>query len=163
MTTETDVEALHQREQAAKAYKTHPALLRLQELETLRELARTDVGCRFRFFLPFAWGPLSKRDLGSWLLEATSELRRRAAQRPSSPVARKLADFIGGRFADIAAHKQKILGVRRHFFPEVNCSCGQRSKKLGLSRSRCRCLLAVKIHLGRLPRSFFRLEVSIIP
>src|SRR5438067_10480588 len=55
-------------------------------------------------FLPFAWGPLSKRDLGSWLLEATSELRRRAAQRPSSPVARKLADFIGGRFADIAAH-----------------------------------------------------------
>jgi len=41
VTTEAEVEALHQREQAAKAYKTHPALLRLQELETLRELART--------------------------------------------------------------------------------------------------------------------------
>jgi len=41
VTTEADVEALQQREQAAKAYKAHPALLRLQELETLRELART--------------------------------------------------------------------------------------------------------------------------
>src|SRR5215471_13048969 len=41
VTTEAEVEALQQREQAAKAYKTHPALLRLQELETLRELAGT--------------------------------------------------------------------------------------------------------------------------
>lgn len=41
VTTEAEVEALHQREQVAKAYKTHPALLRLQELETLRELAGT--------------------------------------------------------------------------------------------------------------------------
>ena len=41
VTTEAEVAALHQREQAAKAYKTHPALMRLQELETLRELART--------------------------------------------------------------------------------------------------------------------------
>src|SRR6516165_8881779 len=41
VTTEAEVEALHQREQVAEAYKTHPALLRLQELETLRELAGT--------------------------------------------------------------------------------------------------------------------------
>lgn len=39
--TAAEVEALKQRELAAKAYTTHPALLRLQELETLRELART--------------------------------------------------------------------------------------------------------------------------
>ena len=39
--TEADVATLRQRELAAKAYTTHPALLRLQELETLRELART--------------------------------------------------------------------------------------------------------------------------
>lgn len=39
--TEADVAALRQRELAAKAYTTHPALLRLHELETLRELART--------------------------------------------------------------------------------------------------------------------------
>jgi hypothetical protein len=30
-----------EREQAAEAYSAHPALLRLQELETLRALART--------------------------------------------------------------------------------------------------------------------------
>lgn len=36
-----EIEALREREAAAKAYTTHPALLRLQELETLRELART--------------------------------------------------------------------------------------------------------------------------
>ena len=41
MATEAEVEALHQREEAAKAYKIHPALLRLQELETLRALAST--------------------------------------------------------------------------------------------------------------------------
>lgn len=39
--TEAEVSALREREQAAKAYTVHPALLRLQELETLRELART--------------------------------------------------------------------------------------------------------------------------
>jgi regulator of protease activity HflC (stomatin/prohibitin superfamily) len=39
--TEAEIEALKQRELAAKAYSLHPALLRLQELETLRELART--------------------------------------------------------------------------------------------------------------------------
>jgi len=39
--TEAEVNALREREQAAEAYKAHPALMRLQELETLRELART--------------------------------------------------------------------------------------------------------------------------
>ncbi len=39
--TEAEVRALREREQAAQAYVAHPALLRLQELETLRELART--------------------------------------------------------------------------------------------------------------------------
>jgi regulator of protease activity HflC (stomatin/prohibitin superfamily) len=39
--TEAEVQALRERELAAKAYSAHPALLRLQELETLRELART--------------------------------------------------------------------------------------------------------------------------
>jgi regulator of protease activity HflC (stomatin/prohibitin superfamily) len=39
--TEAEINALREREQAAEAYTTHPALLRLQELETLRELART--------------------------------------------------------------------------------------------------------------------------
>ena len=39
--TTAEIEALHQQENAAKAYSTHPALLRLRELETLRELART--------------------------------------------------------------------------------------------------------------------------
>jgi regulator of protease activity HflC (stomatin/prohibitin superfamily) len=39
--TEAEVKALLERELAAKAYTTHPALLRLQELETLRELSRT--------------------------------------------------------------------------------------------------------------------------
>jgi len=36
-----DIAALSAREQTAAAYSAHPALLRLQELETLRELART--------------------------------------------------------------------------------------------------------------------------
>src|SRR5215475_711998 len=39
--TEAEIDALREREQAAGAYSAHPALLRLQELETLRELART--------------------------------------------------------------------------------------------------------------------------
>jgi len=39
--TEADIAALRAREQTAQAYSTHPALLRLLELETLRELART--------------------------------------------------------------------------------------------------------------------------
>ena len=39
--TEAEINALREREQAADAYSAHPALLRLQELETLRALART--------------------------------------------------------------------------------------------------------------------------
>jgi regulator of protease activity HflC (stomatin/prohibitin superfamily) len=39
--TEADILALRQRAQAAEAYTSHPALLRLRELDTLRELART--------------------------------------------------------------------------------------------------------------------------
>jgi regulator of protease activity HflC (stomatin/prohibitin superfamily) len=39
--TESDIQALRAREQAAAAYTQHPALLRLIELETLRDLART--------------------------------------------------------------------------------------------------------------------------
>jgi len=39
--TEAEINALREREQAAEAYSAHPALLRLQELETLRALART--------------------------------------------------------------------------------------------------------------------------
>jgi regulator of protease activity HflC (stomatin/prohibitin superfamily) len=38
--TQAAIEALHQLEQAASAYSNHPALLRLQELDTLRELAQ---------------------------------------------------------------------------------------------------------------------------
>jgi len=41
ITTQADIAALSAREQTAAAYSAHPALLRLQELETLRELART--------------------------------------------------------------------------------------------------------------------------
>jgi regulator of protease activity HflC (stomatin/prohibitin superfamily) len=37
---EADIRALRERESAASAYATHPALMRLEELETLRELAR---------------------------------------------------------------------------------------------------------------------------
>ncbi|HEV3316871.1 MAG TPA: slipin family protein [Candidatus Angelobacter sp.] len=39
--TASEIDSLNAREAAAKAYTAHPALLRLQELETLRELART--------------------------------------------------------------------------------------------------------------------------
>lgn len=41
ITTEADIQALREREQAAQAYSTYPSLMRLQELETLRELAKT--------------------------------------------------------------------------------------------------------------------------
>jgi regulator of protease activity HflC (stomatin/prohibitin superfamily) len=54
--TEAEIKALREREQAAAAYSMHPALLRLQELETLRELsqvanARIYIG--FEKHLPF--------------------------------------------------------------------------------------------------------------
>jgi regulator of protease activity HflC (stomatin/prohibitin superfamily) len=39
--TEADILALRERAQAAEAYTSHPALLRLRELDTLRELARS--------------------------------------------------------------------------------------------------------------------------
>jgi regulator of protease activity HflC (stomatin/prohibitin superfamily) len=39
--TEADILSLRERAQAAEAYSSHPALLRLRELDTLRELART--------------------------------------------------------------------------------------------------------------------------
>lgn len=39
--TAADIRALREREQAAEAYSQHPALLRLLELETLRDLAQT--------------------------------------------------------------------------------------------------------------------------
>ncbi|HEX7771971.1 MAG TPA: slipin family protein [Pyrinomonadaceae bacterium] len=39
--TEADILALRERAQAAQAYSSHPALLRLRELDTLRDLART--------------------------------------------------------------------------------------------------------------------------
>lgn len=39
--TVAEIKALQDREQAAQAYTTHPALLRLRELETLSDLSRT--------------------------------------------------------------------------------------------------------------------------
>ncbi|MEW6207469.1 MAG: slipin family protein [Acidobacteriota bacterium] len=39
--TESEILALREREQAAAAYSKHPALIRLMELETLREIARS--------------------------------------------------------------------------------------------------------------------------
>ncbi len=39
--TEAEIQALHEREGTAQAYGQYPALLRLTELETLRELARS--------------------------------------------------------------------------------------------------------------------------
>lgn len=39
--TEADIRALREREQAAQAYTQHPVLLRLTELEALRDLGRT--------------------------------------------------------------------------------------------------------------------------
>jgi regulator of protease activity HflC (stomatin/prohibitin superfamily) len=39
--TEAETQGLSDREEAARIYSRHPALLRLQELEALRELART--------------------------------------------------------------------------------------------------------------------------
>jgi regulator of protease activity HflC (stomatin/prohibitin superfamily) len=41
--TEAEVMALRERELGAKAYSAHPALLRLQELEAMRQLARTAI------------------------------------------------------------------------------------------------------------------------
>ena len=38
---QAEVDALRAQDQAAQAYTTHPALLRLRELEALRELAKS--------------------------------------------------------------------------------------------------------------------------
>lgn len=51
--TEADIAALRAREQAAAAYTDHPALLRLQELETLSTLART---ANARLYISFDGG-----------------------------------------------------------------------------------------------------------
>jgi len=40
MKTEAEIRQLQERERTAKAYANHPALLRMLELETLRELGR---------------------------------------------------------------------------------------------------------------------------
>jgi hypothetical protein len=53
-------------------------------------------------------------DLGSQLLEATSGLRPRAGcPKTFPPRCPQIADSIGVRFADIAAHKQMIVKRRR--------------------------------------------------
>ncbi|HEV3162808.1 MAG TPA: slipin family protein [Isosphaeraceae bacterium] len=49
--TEAEIAALRERAQAAEAYTNHPALLRLQELETLRELAQNSTA---RIYIGFA-------------------------------------------------------------------------------------------------------------
>jgi regulator of protease activity HflC (stomatin/prohibitin superfamily) len=58
--TESEIRALREREQAAAAYENHPALLRLEELETLRNLAHNS-GARIYVNLDNA----SQRSLGA--------------------------------------------------------------------------------------------------
>jgi regulator of protease activity HflC (stomatin/prohibitin superfamily) len=48
--TKADIEALQERQQAAQAYTEHPALMRLTELETLRDLAQS---ANARLFIKF--------------------------------------------------------------------------------------------------------------
>ena len=57
--TEAEVAALKAREQAAKAYAQYPALLRLQELETLRELSKSANAKIFVDFDPEIHGKVS--------------------------------------------------------------------------------------------------------
>jgi regulator of protease activity HflC (stomatin/prohibitin superfamily) len=57
--TESEIRALREREQAAQAYTTHPALLRLMELETLRDLSRT---ANARIYVSFDRGTPSDGD-----------------------------------------------------------------------------------------------------
>jgi regulator of protease activity HflC (stomatin/prohibitin superfamily) len=49
--TEAEIQALREREQAATAYSSHPALLRLQELATLSDLSKT---AKARIYIGFA-------------------------------------------------------------------------------------------------------------
>jgi regulator of protease activity HflC (stomatin/prohibitin superfamily) len=57
--TAADIRALREREQAAEAYSQHPALLRLLELETLRDLAQT---ANARIYVNFDNGALKDND-----------------------------------------------------------------------------------------------------
>jgi len=57
--TEAEVAALKAREQAAQAYAQYPALLRLQELETLRELSKSANAKIFVDFDPEIHGKVS--------------------------------------------------------------------------------------------------------
>jgi regulator of protease activity HflC (stomatin/prohibitin superfamily) len=57
--TEAEIQALKQTEEAASAYTNNPALLRLRELETLRELARN---ANARIYIGF---DKHARDVGS--------------------------------------------------------------------------------------------------
>jgi regulator of protease activity HflC (stomatin/prohibitin superfamily) len=57
--TEAEIQALRERAQAAEAYTTHPALLRLRELETLAELARNG---NARIYLDFDRGHRDEKE-----------------------------------------------------------------------------------------------------
>jgi regulator of protease activity HflC (stomatin/prohibitin superfamily) len=55
LSVQAEIDALQQRSKAAAAYDTHPALLRLEELATLRELARN---ANARLYLDFNQRPV---------------------------------------------------------------------------------------------------------
>ncbi|HEY7426511.1 MAG TPA: SPFH domain-containing protein [Gemmataceae bacterium] len=57
--TEAEIQALRERAQAAEAYTTHPALLRLRELETLAELAHNG---NARIYLDFDRGRCDEKE-----------------------------------------------------------------------------------------------------
>ncbi|HEY7426826.1 MAG TPA: SPFH domain-containing protein [Gemmataceae bacterium] len=57
--TEAEIQALRERAQAAEAYTTHPALLRLRELETLAELAHNG---NARIYLDFDRGRRDEKE-----------------------------------------------------------------------------------------------------
>src|SRR6516225_9164153 len=59
--TNSDIDSLRKREEAAHAYATHPALLRLQELEVLRELARSAGARIYVSFGGNGWDPGNKK------------------------------------------------------------------------------------------------------
>jgi regulator of protease activity HflC (stomatin/prohibitin superfamily) len=56
--TETEIRALRERAQAAEAYAAHPSLMRLQELESIRELARSG---KARIYVKFDGRPAPKK------------------------------------------------------------------------------------------------------
>lgn len=57
--TEAEIRELREREKAADAYESHPALLRLVELETLRDLARS---ANARIYVQFDGAPIRDAD-----------------------------------------------------------------------------------------------------